>query len=111
MEECPQEIVVSGLRVVDPGPSYGMTAVELLYRVVDFTEGLIPKPMAKVGGGPKDGGWDATYDGFITFQIDEEWNPTEDFVIELFARAKDKGDNIKTEKLADYTMAKDCLDR
>lgn len=42
-------------------------------------------------------------------QIDKGWVTTDDFMVELFASATDKGNNTTTKKLGDYTIGKSCV--
>ena len=107
-EPCEPTVSVIDLHLVDPPPSYGMNSVILKYRVIGFTVDFIVSSMSLTSGGESGGGWDALYGGSITFQIDKGWVPTEDFRVELFASATDKGNNSTTIPLGDYTIPMSC---
>jgi hypothetical protein len=108
-DACEPTVSVIDLHIVDPAPSYGMKSVVLKYRVVDFTVDFIVSSMSITSGGESGGGWDAFYAGSITFQIDKGWVPTEDFRVELFASATDKGNNSTPDKeLGEFTIPMSC---
>jgi hypothetical protein len=89
-----------------------MQWVKLKYQVVDYSGLIFSLPMALVSGGPKDGGWDAVYQGEIVFEIDTGWDPpgSGKFQIKLWAKARDKGGNETTIFLGDYTMPGSCAE-
>ncbi|MFQ5942802.1 MAG: hypothetical protein ACE5JF_04545 [Anaerolineales bacterium] len=107
-DPCEPTVSVTDLHVVDPAPSYGMSSVVLKYRVIGFTVDFIVSSMSKTSGGESGGGWDSFYAGSITFQIDKGWTPTEDFNVELFGSATDKGGNSTTNPLGDYVIPMSC---
>lgn len=107
---CHVEIAVSGVRVTDESPSYGMSSVRLKYQVDGFSGFVFSNPMTKSSGGATpDGGWDATYDGSIVFEIDTKWELEGDkYQVKLWVVALDKGGHSDTRHLGDYTMDENC---
>jgi hypothetical protein len=112
LTECAPKVIVTNLRVIDAPPSYGMQWVKLKYQVVDYSGFIFSDPLAKVSGGAVDGGWDAIYQGEITFEIDTDWDEPESgfFTVEFYAKVLDFGDNPNEGYLGQYTMPGSCVD-
>ena len=114
LAECAPEVIVEGLRVIDPPISYGISWVKLKYKVTgkgaDLSGFIFSNPMALVSGGEVDGGWDAIYAGEITFEIDTGWPSPfpEPFVVELYAKVLDNGGHSDTHFYGEYTIPVSC---
>lgn len=107
---CHVQVDVTGVQVTDPPISYGMSSVRLRYQVQGFSGYLFSNQMTKTSGGATgDGGWDASYDGSIVFEIDNKW-VLEDgtYNVKLWVVAVDKGGHADERPLGDYTMDENC---
>ena len=107
---CTPTIEVVNIHIVDDPPSYGMNFVKLKYQVIGFSGLIFSNDLSPpVSGGPKGGGWDAIYEGNIEFQIDtDKWDSKDDFVIELYVKAEDKGGNTDNHFIGEYTIDEAC---
>jgi len=113
ISDCYEDITVTDLHVTDQSPSSGILWVKLKYQVVDRSGLIYSDPIVKVSGGPTvDGGWDAYYQGVITFEINTAWDPPEsgDFIIQLGAKVHDNAGNEDVLSLGEYTMPRSCVD-
>lgn len=129
---CNAVVSITGLRVIDPGPSSGIEWVKLKYKVVGpGSKGYIYSPdLSPPVGDPWSGTtWDATYNGSITIDFDTGYasitgggkvasrvmtsetatpTPSSPFTIELWAKAEDEDGNQNYIHLGDYTMPASC---
>ena len=111
--DCYEDITVTGLHVTDPSPSSGIKWVKLRYQVVDYSGLIYSDPIAKVSGGATvEGGWDAYYQGVITFEINTAWDEPASgyFEIKLEAKVRDNAGNEFVLLLGEYTMPGSCAD-
>jgi hypothetical protein len=115
-DNCAVFISVSNVHVTDDPPSYGMQSVKLKYKVftndkvTELTGFILSDPMTLTSGGAVDGGWDASYEGEIEFQIDTDWDEGANFKIELYAIATDNGGNAAVSFIGEYQMDHTCDD-
>ena len=113
INDCYEDITVTDLHVTDPSPSSGILWVKLKYQVVDYSGLIYSDPIGKVSGGPTaGGGWDAYYQGVITFEINTAWDPPVSgyFIIKLWATVRDNAGNEDVKPLGEYTMPGSCAD-
>ena len=113
ISDCYEDIYVTDLRVTDPSPSSGIKWVKLKYQVVDYSGLIYSDPITMVSGGPTAGsGWDAYYQGVITFEINTAWDTPASgyFLIQLGAKVHDNAGNEDVISLGEYTMPGSCAD-
>ena len=111
--DCYEDITVTNLHVTDPSTSSGILWVKLKYQVVDYSGLIYSDPIVKVSGGPTGGGgWDAYYQGVITFEINTAWDTPASgyFKIKLWATVRDNAGNEDVLSLGEYTMPGSCAD-
>ncbi len=95
------DVSISNLHIVDPAISYGLSRVELQFR--DPAGTLITSNLAPPSsGGASGGGWDAFYDGSITFS---GFSSPGSAVLRV--RADDMARNFASVNLGTYTNI-DC---
>lgn len=129
---CSVTINVTGINVVDPGPSSGIDWVKLKYRIVGYTTCLCSSELSLSSGGWVSGPgstWDGVYEGSVTIDLCSAIAGTcpggagvrasmmphghlaatgSDYVVELWFVATDNAGNSTYHHYGDYTMPETC---